>query len=292
MSKRSYSSYSDPFGSASSLANYERMLKRPPARFIGPVRPAGRAVKGSYSSAKGSAKSYRSRASPAFKRAVTAILKSQKEQKLDVTNMYAGGVATVLATNEASEPEYQPLAPFVAPGSSDGQRLGSNIRLTKSYVKFQLTVNQEASSDNGPFIATVWIGKVRALGAAVPNTADFASLLVKGNVNTFTAPTTTLPLTGLLPVNDDLWDIKVRKDYKLGKSGTLNATSNDFNLCYNDEIDITRMFPRVLHYNGASGTVQDDNLFFFVTYRTLNGVAPTGGLPQVVANVVHRYTDA
>lgn len=291
MSKRSYSSYSDPFGSASQLASYERMLKRPPARFIGPVRPVGRAVKGSYTAAKGTAKTYRSRASPAFKRAVTAILKSQKEQKLDVTNMYAGGVATVLATTETNLPDFQALAPFIASGNADGQRIGTDIRLTKSYVKFQLTLNQEASGDNGPFIATVWIGKVRALGAAVPNQADFSSLLVKGD-GSFTAPTTTIPLTGLQPVNDDLWDIKVRKDYKLGKSGTLNATSNDFNLSYNDEIDVTRMFPRVLRYNGQSGVVQDDNLFFFVTYRTLNGAVPTGGLPQIVANVVHRYTDA
>jgi len=258
----------------------------------GIARPAGRFVKGSYSSAKGSVKSYRVRASPAFKRAVKAIVDAQKEQKLDVTNIYASGVATILATNESSEPEYQPLAPLIAPGNVDGQRIGSDIRLTKSYVKFQLTVNQEASGDNGPFIATVWIGKVRALGAAAPNVTDFAQLLVKGNVSTFTAPTTTLPLTGTLPVNDDLWDIKVRKDYKLGKSGTLNATSNDFNLCYNDEIDITKMFPRVLHYNQSSGTVQDDNLFFFVTYRTLNGAVPTGGLPQIVGCVVHRYTDA
>jgi len=257
----------------------------------GIARPAGRFVKGSYSSAKGSAKSYRARASPAFKRAVTAIIKSQKEQKLDVTNMYAGGVQTVLATNEQSAPDFQALAPFIASGNADGQRIGTDVRLTKSYVKFSLTVNHEASGNNGPFIATVWIGKVRALGAAVPNSADFASLLVKGD-GSFTAPTTTLPLTGLLPVNDDLWDIKVRKDYKLGKADTNTANNNDFNLCYNDEIDVTRMFPRVLRYNGQSGVVQDDNLFFFVTYKTLDGAAATGGLPNITAVVVHRYTDA
>lgn len=287
--KRSYSQY-DPFGTAASLASYERNLRLPPRTRV-TTRSVGRAVKGSYVAAKGTAKSYRTRASPAFKRAVKAIVASQKEQKLDVTNMYSGGVSGVLATNEVSTPSFEPLAPFIASGNADGQRIGTDIRLTKSYVKFQLTLNQEASGDNGPFIATVWIGKIRALGAAVPNTADFASLLVKGD-GSFTAPTTTLPLTGLLPVNDDLWDIKVRKDYKLGKSETLNASSNDFNLCYNDEIDVTRMFPRVLRYNGQSGVVQDDNLFFFVTYRSLNGAAATSGLPQVVAAVVHRYTDA
>jgi len=287
--KRSYSSYTDPFGTNSRLAHYESQLRSRPRSI---ARPAGRAVKGSYSTAKGSAKTYRVRASPAFKRAVKAIVAGEKEQKLDVTNMYGSGIAGLLATNESSEPEYQPLAPLIAPGDVDGQRIGSDVRLTKSYVKFQLTLNQEASGDNGPFIATVWIGKVRASGANVPNVTDWANLLVKGNVSSFTAPTSTLPLTATLPVNDDLWDIKVRKDYKLGKSGTLNATSNDFNLCYNDEIDITRMFPRVLKYNQSSGTVTDDNLYFFVTYRTLNGIVATSGLPQIVGCVVHRYTDA
>jgi hypothetical protein len=139
---------------------------------------------------------------------------------------------------------------------------------------------------------TVWIGKVRGLGAALPNSADFDNLLRTSTTNTYIAPSTTIPLTGLLPVNDDLWDIKVRKDYKLGKSETLNASNNDYNLSYNDEIDITRMFPSVLRYSGADTTVEEDNLFFFVTIRTLDGNLPTVGLPNICAMVMHRYTDA
>lgn len=291
MSKRSYSSYSDPFGSGSQLAYYESQLRSRPRSA---VRPAGRAVKGSYVAAKGSAKSYRARASPAFKRAVKAIVAQQKEQKLDVTNIYSGVLTTVVATTSDGTlfPSFQPLAPFLATGAADGQRVASDIRLTKSYVKFQLTLNQEASGDQGPFIATVWIGKVRGLGSAVPNSADFAALLTTSVANVFNGASTTQPITGLLPVNDDLWDIKVRKDYKLGKSETLNASSNDFNLCYNDEIEITKMFPSVLRYDGANGNPASDNLWMFVTYRTLNGAVVAGGLPQVLATTVHRYTDA
>jgi len=225
------------------------------------------------------------------------MIARQKEQKIDVNLMYGGSVTPLLATDgtsaaPGSAPLFIPMAPNVGIGGTDGTRIGSDIRLVKSYVKFQLTLNEEASSDNGPFIATVWIGKVRALGAAVPNAADFSSLLMTSTINSFVAPTTTEPLTGLLPVNDALWDIKVRKEYKLGKAGTLNATSNDFNLSYNDEIDITKMFPRVLRYNGNSTVVQDDNLFFFVTYRSLSGGVYAAGLPNVVATTVHRYTDA
>lgn len=263
----------------------------------GIARPAGRFVKGSYSAAKGSAKSYRVRASPAFKRAVKALIDQQKEQKIDITQMYGGVLTTFLATDGTSvapgaAPLFVPIAPTLPIGGNDGSRVGSDVRLTKSYVKFQITLNQEASGDNGPFIATVWIGKVRSLGGAIPNAADFSSLLVTSTGGAFQAPTTISPVTGLLPVNDDLWDIKIRKDYKLGKAETTNATSNDFNLSYNDEIDITKMFPAKLRYNGGTSIVQDDNLYFFVTYRTLNGAVATSGLPRILATAVHRYTDA
>jgi len=291
MSKRSYSSYSDPFGSGSQLAYYESQLRSRPRSA---VRSAGRAVKGSYVAAKGAAKSYRARASPAFKRAVKAIVAQQKEQKLDVTNLYSSALTAVTATTADGTlyPSFQPMAPFLATGAADGQRVASDIRLTKSYVKFQLTLNEEASGTNGPFIATVWIGKVRGLGSASPNQADFASLLVTQTANTFSGASTTLPITGLYPVNDDLWDIKVRKDYKLGKANTGNSENNDFNLSYNDEIDITKMFPSVLRYDGSNGNPASDNLWMFVTYRTVNGSVASAGLPKVLATTVHRYTDA
>lgn len=293
-SKRSFSSYSDPFGTNTQLAHYESQLRNRPRSAS---RPVGRVIKGSYSAAKGAPKSFRVRASPALKRVISSMITRQKEQKLDVTLMYGGNLTSLLATDGTSTvpgaaPLFVPMAPAMGQGGADGARVGSDIRLTKSYVKFQLTLNQEASGDAGPFIATVWIGKVRSLGAALPNAADFSSLLMTQTSNSFIAPTTTIPVTGLLPVNDDLWDIKVRKDYKLGKESTTNSTNNDFNLCYNDEIDITKMFPRKLRYNGSDTVVSDDNLYFFVTYRTLNGAVALGGLPQVVANAVHRYTDA
>jgi hypothetical protein len=255
----------------------------------------GRIIKGSYNAAKGTPKSYRVRAPPSLKRVVKAIIDQQKEQKQNVDYLYPTsypGVNPLGATGLALPPNFQALAPVLSNGPQEGQRIGSDIRLTKSYVKFQLGLNQEASSSNGPFIVTVWIGKVRGLGAALPNSADFDNLLRTSTTNTYIAPSTTIPLTGLLPVNDDLWDIKVRKDYKLGKSETTNSTNNDYNLSYNDEIDITRMFPSVMRYSGADTTVEEDNLFFFATIRTLDGTLPTVGLPNICAMVMHRYTDA
>jgi len=225
------------------------------------------------------------------------MITRQKEQKLDVVQMYGGVVTPLIATDGTSAapgaaPLFVQMAPVLANGGNDGTRLGSDVRLTKSYVKFQLSLNEEASGNYGPFIATVWIGKVRSLGGALPNAADFSSLLAAAATGSFVAPNTTNPVTGLLPVNDDLWDIKLRKDYKLGKAGTTNATNNDFNLSYNDEINITKMFPSKLRYNGASTIVQDDNLYFFVTYRSVSGDSFPAGLPQIVATAVHRYTDA
>lgn len=262
------------------------------------ARSAGRSIKGSYSAAKGTPKSYRVRAPPALKRVVKAMIDQQKEQKLDVMYLYSASYPDpnpLLITGLAAPASFQALAPVMGNGPLEGQRIGSDVRLTQSYVKFQLALNQEASDTNGPYIATVWIGKVRGLASAVPNATDFDNLLQASTSGTYLPPTTTIPITGMLPVNDDLWDIKVRKDYKLGKSGRTDSSTNcnnDFNMAYNDEINITKMFPSKLRYSGSDTVVDEDNLFFFVTFRTLNGSTPTAGLPNVVAMVSYRYTDA
>jgi len=262
------------------------------------ARPSGRAIKGSYSAAKGTPKSYRVRAPPALKRVVKGLIDQQKEQKLDVLYLYNASYPDtnpLLITGAAAPPSFQAMAPQMFIGAAEGQRVGSDVRLTKSYVKFQLALNQEASDTNGPFIVTVWIGKVRGLASVVPNSADFDALLQGSASGTLLPPTTTIPMTGLLPVNDDLWDIKVRKDYKLGKSGRTDSSTNcnnDYNMSYNDEIDITKMFPSKLRFNGTDSVVEQDNLFFFCTFRTLDGRTPTAGLPNVVAMCTHRYTDA
>jgi len=262
------------------------------------ARPAGRAIKGSYSAAKGGPKSYRVSAPAALKKVVKAMIEQQKEQKLEVVYLYSASYPNtnpLVITGLAAPPNFQALAPVLNRGPDEGSRIGSDIRLTKSYVKYSLALNQEASDTNGPFIVTIWIGKVKGLASAVPNSTDFDSLLQTNVGNVFTAPSTTIPITGLLPVNDDLWDIKVRKDYKLGKSGRTDSSTNcnnDYNMSYNDEIDITKMFPAKLRYSGTDSVVEEDNLFFFATYRTLDGRTPTAGLPNVTAMVSHRYTDA
>jgi len=258
-------------------------------------RRVGRSYQGASSAAKGGPKSFRVRAPAALKRVVKAIIDQEKEQKIEVQNLYAGALATILSTSELSGPDFYSMAPTLNQGPSDGMRVGSDVKLIKSYVRFQISCNQQASDANGPFIVTVWIGKVRGLASAVPSTADFASLLTTSTINDFTAPTTTLPFTGMLPVNDDLWDIKVRKEYKVGKSGRTDSATNcnnDFNLCYLDEINVTKMFPSKLRYNGGDSIVEEDNLFFFATYRTLDGSGFSSGLPTICAAVTHRYTDA
>jgi len=262
------------------------------------ARPTGRAIKGSYSAAKGGPKSYRVGAPAALKRVVKALIDQQKEQKAEIVYLYSAAYPNtnpLTITGLTVPPNFQPLAPLLQRGADEGERIGSDVRLTKSYVKYSLALNQEASDTNGPFIVTVWIGKVRGLAAAVPNSIDFDNLLMTNVSAVMIAPTTTIPITGLLPVNDDLWDIKVRKDYKLGKSGRTDSSTNcnnDYNMSYNDEIDITKMFPSKLRYSGADGVVEEDNLFLFATFRTLDGRTPTAGLPNITAMVTHRYTDA
>lgn len=253
----------------------------------------GRFTKGSYLAAKGTTKKASVRASPALRAAVKKIIQNQKEQKLSVRELNSGNILTLITTEPTGPtgPDMFSLAPVMTQGAGANDRIGNDIRLVKSVLKFNVWLTGESSSGAGPFFLTVWLGRIRGLGAASPSDADYARLLIASGA-TFTGPTTNSPITSILPVNEDLWDIKLRKQYKLGKENINNKNNNDFNYAYQEEIDITKMLPSVNSYDETSSTVETNNLFLFFTYTTVDGSTPALGLPQAVASVSHRYTDA
>lgn len=295
--KRTYSQYSNVFGTAARLADYERMLKRPASRFVGAARPVGRAFKGSYSAAKGAPKSYRVRAPAGLKSAVKAIIAADKEQKVEVSSILGGGITALLVTDNLTAPTFAPLLPELAGGNSaeTGTRIGNEVMVTRSYVKFTLSLPLDATSN--PYIVTLWIGKLRGEPAKAPSLNDYNELLLAAGGGPI-GPDTAFRVSNAYPVNQDEWDIKVRKVYKLGKAARSDSTSNptannDFNLCYQDEIDITRFMKRKLLYDSSTNQYpSNDGLYMFFTFTTLDDSDPAGSFPNVSGVVVTRYTDA
>jgi len=262
------------------------------------ARSAGRSIKGSYSAAKGTSKSYRVRAPAGLKSVVKAIIASEKEQKTEVGAIYGGGITSLLATDNITSPTFVRLAPELQAGTGgeDGRRIGEEVQITKSYLKYTLGLPLD-SGPVSPYIVTVWIGKIRGEANRLPVQADFDELLLAAGGGPI-GPDTTFRVSNSYPVNDDYWDIKVRKVYKLGKASRSDSTTNpvannDFNLIYQDEIDITRFMRNKLCYDGnAIGYPRNDGLYMWATFTTLDDSDPTGTLPNISGCVVHRFTDA
>jgi len=295
MSKRSYSQFADPFGSRGRLSYYESQLRSRPR---GVARSAGRSIKGSYSAAKGASKSFRVRAPPALKKVVKAIIASEKEQKVEIGAIYGGGITSLVATDNITAPTFNPLAPQLQTGTGgeDGRRIGEEVQMTKSYLKYTLGLPLD-SGPVSPYIVTVWIGKIRGEANRLPLQADYDELLLAAGGGPV-GPDTGFRVSNSYPVNDDYWDIKVRKVYKLGKASRSDSTTNpvannDFNLIYQDEIDITRFLKNKLVYDGNGNSYpMNDGLYLWVTFTTIDDSDPTGTLPNISGCVVHRFTDA
>jgi len=143
----------------------------------------------------------------------------------------------------------------------------------------------------------MWIGKLRGEPSKAPGLGDFNELLLAAGGGPI-GPDTAFRVSNAYPVNDHEWDIKIRKVYKLGKASRADSSSNptannDFNLCYQDEIDITRFMKKKLMYDTTSNQYpSNDGLYMWFTFTTLDDSDPTGSFPNVSGVVVTRFTDA
>jgi len=285
----------------SSLGGYalKRSYNVGSVRSSASARFTGRAIKGSYSSAKGTPKSYRVRAPAGLKNAIKAVIASEKEQKMEIQPLYGGSITSLLVTDTLNDPTMNRLAPQTGftTGADNGSRIGDQIQMTKSYLKFTLSLPLD-SGPVSPYLVTLWIGKVRGLPSVLPVDVDFNRLLIAPGGGEI-GPDTTSRVSNSYPVNDKSWDIKVRKVYKLGKASRSDSTTNpvannDFNLMYQDEIDITRFMKQKLEYEAGinSNFPVNDGLYMWMTFTTIDDSTPTGTFPNVSGCVVHRYTDA
>lgn len=128
-----------------------------------------------------------------------------------------------------------------------------------------------------------------------PTSANFDNLLTSAGVPTALSSIT--PSSRLLPVNESVWDVKLRKEYKVGWANGNNVgagtnVNNDFQMCFNEEVNLLPFVKKELEFNQNSVTVLNDNLYLFFTYNSLDGSIPTNVPCYVVPVVNSRFTDA
>lgn len=229
--------------------------------------------------------------SPGLRAAVNALIENKKEQKVFVQRPSSVPVG-LLITDTATPilPTFFPLVPPIVAGPQSNNRIGDEVRLSKTTLKIALDMSQAAApGTNGPFLVQLFIGKPLASEASVSN-AQWSGLLL-GPPNNPQGFNTAAPGTRLLPTDDSTWDIKFRKEYKLGAHNGTNSVNNDFSFAFDDEIDCTAWLSKKVKYNTAAATPVTPQLWYFVVFTTLDGVAPAV-TPRLMSSVVTRFTDA
>ena len=280
--KRSYSG-SQVFGF--DAASYRSALKRP--RVSGAPGRTGRKTSGaSVVSGFGKARKSSTRGiSRRMKTAVLALISNQKEQKMQSTTGYG---ILAFTNSVAIPPAFLSVCPQITYGTSENQRIGDNVKMTRCMLKVQLEASVGNTNGSENQIVTMWIARLK--NDDTPSFAVFQALVSNDGLTQGINSDSSTDF--LLPVNDSIWDVKLRKEYKIGYSAANAYGSNDFSAVATDEIDMTNMIKKNLVYNaGGFGAVNQSLFMFFTVYNVVSG-ATVVSYPSMSYSVVTRYTDA
>lgn len=229
--------------------------------------------------------------SPYLKAAVNRVIEQRAEKKETILELNAGAVYTTGATSTVVAPTFFGLIPAISQGTNDGQRSSNEIRVSKMLLRFQLNRTQAAES-RPMHVVRVVLCKIKGSPANSPTLGNWAEI-VKASGTTYTALTSTDPFTNLLPYNNEVWDIKWQKEYKVGKvQGNQTTTgNNDSVACVLEEVDITKFVKQKLLYDGTTTLATNDQLYAFVFVMPIDGTAVTVGDTSFYGVVHMQYTD-
>ena len=229
--------------------------------------------------------------------AVRKVIQNSKEKKLDVILPTGSLQPTVLISqNSITGPNFYLVVPGPTQGSAQNDRIGNEIGITQANLNVMIQNGSPASAQaSQPSIVTMMIGRLKA-GITIPNDADWANMFISEAGVPQTAPTTQLAsLT--YPVNDDYFDIKLRKQFKVGNTvitGLTNSIhSNDFNTYYQESVNVARFMKKTLQFNEDASEPQNEGLYVWFLVHPINGIELTdAGRPTVTMTLTTRYTDA
>lgn len=232
--------------------------------------------------------------SPSLRSAIKAVITNQKEKKLDVilpTGTQGQTAIAFVDNGGANGPSFYNLMPAPMEGTTNNDRVGNEIMVSQS--KLRLTIRAGAVTDliTTPCIVTLMIGRLKNK-TSVPSDADWGNMFYSIGTSAQGAESATLT-SMMYPVNDDAWDISLRRQYKVGVVNAVGFHNNDFNASYTDEIDIGKFMKKKLHFDNGSVVCENEGLYMWLWWNTLDGSTLSGALrPHIVATVSTRYSDA
>lgn len=235
--------------------------------------------------------------SSTLEKAIKAVIDNGKEKKLDVL-LPTGSNQSVRISSQtaASGPDFFLLLPGPSLGTGDNDRIGNELTITQCNLRFMLQAGSALAADvPQPVLITMMIGRLKE-GFRIPDDTDWGNMFVNENGAPFAAPANQLA-SAMSPVNEDYFDIKLRKQYKLGNAAVSNFNgyihNNDFNTFYQENIDVSKYMKKKIRYNDGDTTPQNEGLYVWFIQHPIDGTVLTGdALPLLAATLTTRYTDA
>jgi len=238
---------------------------------------------------------------PKRKGATTGRKAASKKRVADATKLYikrvldariekkqlcieqSNSFGTVL---ESPDMNMFPMCPytglFALPiGATDGTRVGNQIRVRKVTLRYVLRPMPYLAGVNDnpqPVYIQFYLGNIKAGPGILPTALELSTLYQSGS-SSFAPSGDLSDLVSV--VNNDFWNVKKAWVEKLGTatfSGPGNLqnfgffANNDFQMSVLRSMDITKLCPKTIVFNDASGTTQGPNLFLFY-----QAIATTGG---------------
>lgn len=269
MSKRARG---DPFYVPSSLSQQASIASADVASVRMPKKKDSRGKKGDS----------KKRVAQSTKEYIKRVLDARIEKK-QICIEQSQSFGTIL---ESADMNMFPMCPYtglfsIPIGTTDGTRIGNQIRVRKVTLRYVLRSMPYLAGTNDnpqPVYVQFYLGHVKSAPGALPTALELSTLYQSGSSSY--APVG--DLSDLVSVvNDDYWNVKKTWVEKLGTAsftppGGLATygyfANNDFQLSVLRSMDITKLCPKVITFNDASGTQQGPNLFLFY-----QAIATTGG---------------
>lgn len=209
---------------------------------------------------------------------------------------------------ESNDMNMFPMCPYtglftIPIGTTDGTRVGNEIRIRKVTLRYVLRTMQYQNGVNDnpqPVHVQFFLGYTNVAPGVLPTSADLQTLFQSGS-SSFAPDGSLSDLISV--INDDYWTIKKSWIDKLGTavfSGPGNLqnygffANNDFPLSVVKSLDITALCPKKIKFNDSAAISQGPNLFLF--YQAVNTTGTSGGATQRPAGIDYwvdfEYEDA
>lgn len=240
---------------------------------------------------------YRPKVSRALKSYIKRTVHNNIENKSIIN--YGANLAITTSVNGVV-PSTLNLVPTIAQGTSNSQRTGNEVKITKAYLRGFVNLLPYNATSN-PMISPLWVKmflvRSKYINTNLISQTDINSSFLNGGASNIPLQGNTLDM--LFDVNRDTWTLLATKTFKIGQTA-FNGTSGDTPTGDNSPMsqrfyfNFTKHLKRPLKYPDGSNVCQNNNLFLVTQVVRADGVTALANQQPAEFHyfMEHQYEDA